>query len=322
MVIDDIEARRIDIAVGNLENGALVRGVAPGLHGSRGYDLRKLLDLFEPVRDRPPAVIGLCEGKEWSFHGGDVGNAAVNMLARFLGRSYVIEFGHVDRGPAGPVVIYDPDVVRVDVFADHGGVGVWNDSINLVKFHLADDPSARLWFKIDHWDYVDGDRRLAEAKRINALAAADVPVVFGGDLNCTASGSHLPQRRWDDLPMHARVHKAWQPDGPGTSWVADTRPLDYLIGTYVEQEGQRVDGIGFHAACEIAHRAGVDPGRAFRPTLNRGVDHDTGEIVNDWALLNERAAPLMIPDSYAVHLHDGDGEPPSDHGLITLALAL
>lgn len=322
-----VGAHRVDIALGNLESGGLERGFAPGLHGSRGYNIDRLLRLFEPLRATPPALIGLCEGKEWTFWGDDAGNAHVNALARFMGRPYVIEYGHLDRGPSGPVTIYDPTVLRIDVFNRHDGVGVWTDNVNLAKFHLAADEAAKLWFKGEHLDYIDGDRRLATAKRNNALSDVAVPVVLWGDLNSTASGPHLPQRDWEALPMHKRVHKAWQPGGPGTPWVADTRAVDHLIGTWTDgtrgEPGRRVDGLNFHAACELAHFLhGMDPERAFKPTVNQDPRHSTGEFINDWALLNNAAAPLLIPDTYTVHLHDGAGPPPSDHGLITLSLAL
>jgi endonuclease/exonuclease/phosphatase family metal-dependent hydrolase len=310
--VNDI--RRIDIAVANFRNGGMRRGIAPDLSASRGYDLHRLTRLFAPARPRPPAVIALCEPKEWDSHGKAVGLAAANALAVALGRPYVVEFGHLDRGPAGPAVLYDPTTLRLDYFGDTHPT-VWADSRNLARFHHVQDPTAKLLVKVVHWDHSDGDLRLSQAKRDSTLAESPEPTVLAGDLNSTASGPHLPQRDWGLLPPARRGQKSMVVDGVR---VADTRAVDHLIGSWTP--GGRRSGVGFHAACEVAHfRDGMPAARAFAPTLAPGVDAPAEPIVNDWALLNAAAVSLLVPDSYAVHASNGDA---SDHELITFSLAL
>jgi hypothetical protein len=228
-----------------------------------------------------PAVVVQCEGRSYADLGGEGLHGAAAALSEALGVRYVGLLGHLDRGPIAPAVFYDPDTLTVRSWVGHGSHGVFDDWRN-VGWFTVNATGGRLGVIAQHWDSTCGDRRLFEAKQVGRFGSCPDPVLLYGDLNASASGPLLPQRRWLDAEPKFRHHEGVVVGG---QVVADTRAVDYLIGAYDEHCGQRRDGMGFHAVCEQAHATGTPPELAYAPTVNRDVDPN-GPVIKDWLLAN------------------------------------
>lgn len=309
----------INIALFNFEHGGLRRpGVEDsGLRHASGYAFDGLINAFA---DDPlgPDILVLNEAKGYADGDGGIGQTAVNLLAEHFHRVYEIRVAPSDRGPFGPAVIYDPILFRLD------GFGGWHQTVQnkrgVASFSLRAKREVRFRVAPQHFDFADGDRRLAEARLIQYLADPAIPTLVAGDLNSIASGPHMRQRDWMLVPEWKRSHKAWQPGGPGTEWVADTRAVDALIGAWVDDRPPGVPGVreirrsgGFRALNEVALVQGMALHDAMRATTNV----DDGLII-DWLLVNEPWFDALVPGSYRVHVPRSD--PPSDHRLVTATL--
>lgn len=309
----------VDLAYLNYRNGGLMK---PG----GGYDFEPLRQAVSPLRDRPPLVMAFCEGKRWLANGSTGMNLACAMLDDTLGRPYVGLPGWHWRGDYGPAIAWDAQVLRLiswtgvehETNAAHGR--------NVARFAVRGKPGQQFKVMIRHYSFDSGTERMAEAERDAPFAGDDDPTALVGDLNSSASGDHLPQRDWSKVPMAKRRHKAMLVNG---RWVADTRALDILIGEQVAVPAEqsfilnRSNGAGFAALAELACAAGMPREQAFVPTTNRGVDSGGGLII-DWMLANPALANLFVPDSYAVHMPDGEYPStwPLDHRLITARFSL
>lgn len=291
----------IDVAYLNYRNG--------GLRGDGKYEFDSLRQAVAPLVGRAPAVFPLCEGKRWLHKGSTGMNAACAALDDALGRPYVGQAGWHRRGEYGPAIVWDPQVLRLVTWsgADHASNALHDR--NIAEFAVRGAPGKRLKLKAVHYPFDSGTERIAEAEQDADRAGDDVPFALVGDLNATASGAFLPQRNWEQVPLHKRRHKAVLVDG---KWISDTRALDILIGahdgTLVDDEHRvitRVNGAGFKALAELAFCAGMDSKQAFRPTTNTGVDTG-GALIIDWWLANPALAELFDPTSYEVHVPTGD----------------
>ncbi|WP_416901284.1 hypothetical protein [Micromonospora echinospora] len=299
----------IPIALFNFENG--------GLHDGR-RNLHLLVDAFHDV-DAPPAVIMLCEAKQWHENAHRPLHQAAELLSDRFGTPYVGVLGHDTRGPIPPAILYDPTVLALRCWHDPAEQHVFADKRNIAIFAIRDtgDHDTRAVFAaaVAHWDAHCGTRRRQQAALLDRYGTTDMPVIVGGDLNSTASGAHLPQRDWAAAGYRARARKARRhPDG---TWAADTDAVDHLIGRWNPDTHRRVDGCGFHAIAEIARMA--NPHTPLLPTVNDGINAG-GSLLIDWLLANTAMRPHVDPDSYRVHV-PAQRPYPSDHRLVTAALS-
>ncbi|MGI5214907.1 hypothetical protein [Plantactinospora sp. CA-290183] len=304
----------IDVALINYQDG--------GLRKDGGYDFRPLQRAFA-VAPAPPALILFCEAKKYADEAGVPMYGAAEALSDELGVPYSVDLGWMQRGPMPPAVFWNPNVLTLRRWWRPGATGAYLDQVNVAKFAVVDSGAtaaerAEFLAFVHHLSNVSGDDRLEEARRIGRYGSMQqLPVIGGGDFNSTASGKHLPQRRWEEAPFPSRRHKGML--GPDGKWGPDTRAMDYLIGWWDKETGQRKDGAGLHAVAELAWRD--DPSKLIVPTVNEGVDPG-GELLIDYLLVNDAMLPSVIPGSYQVHIPDPSAPYPSDHRLVTMQLDL
>nr|MDT0658736.1 hypothetical protein [Micromonospora sp. DSM 115978] len=305
---------RIDVALFNYEKG--------GLTADGRYEFAPLQHAFADVAEAP-ALILFCEAKNYRDNAGAAKYAAAEALSDELGVPYIVELGSMQRGPLPPAIFYDPTTLVLRRWWQADDPGAYQDQRNVARFAIRDSGRVRGERKefmtfVHHFEPLSGDVRLEEARRVSRYGSTQpLPVIGGGDLNATASGSHLPQRDWMAATVNQRTHKgALRPDG---AWGPDTRALDYLIGDWDERTQQRKNGCGLHAVAEMAWQA--DPTQPILPTVNPDVDAGGGLLI-DWLLANDAMAPHVLPDTYRVHVPEPGHQPPSDHRLVTVAIEL
>ncbi|WP_431884890.1 hypothetical protein [Micromonospora wenchangensis] len=300
---------RISIALFNFENG--------GLRGGHHY-LKPLVDAFREVTT-PPALILLCEAKQWQANGNQPLHQAAELLADRFATPYVGVLGHDPRGPMPPAILYDPTLLTLRSWYDPADRNAFDDKRNVAHFAVrssGEHPDSRTEFLafVAHWDVHCGIRRRQQAALLDRYGDAPLPVIGGGDLNATASGPHLPQRDWTIANYRARRQKGQRmPDG---TWVADTDAVDHLVGRWNPHARTRTDGCGFHSVAELAWQA--DPAAALLPTVNDDVDAGGGLLI-DWLLVNSAMLAHVIPHTYRVHVPLCRPYP-SDHRLVTADL--
>ncbi|ROO63046.1 hypothetical protein EDC02_5057 [Micromonospora sp. Llam0] len=305
---------RIDIALFNFQDG--------GWTPDGGPDFAPLQQAFADVT-AAPALILLCEAKRYSDNAGAAKYAAAEALSDQLGVPYVAELGWMPRGPMPPAIFYNPNLLALRRWWNQDDPAAFDDQRNVARFALRDSGAVRdhrrefLAF-VHHFAPLSGDARLEEARRVSRYGSTEpLPVIGGGDLNGTASGSHFPERDWMAATPNQRTHKGMlRPDG---TWGPDTRALDHLIGEWDDITGQRTNGCGLHALAEMAWR--TDPNQPILPTVNPDIDPGGGLLI-DWLLANDAMTPHVLPDTYRVHLPDPGQRPPSDHRLVTAAIDL
>jgi endonuclease/exonuclease/phosphatase family metal-dependent hydrolase len=294
----------IPVALFNFEGG----GLQPD--GTFAHD--KLCRAFEHV-DRVPALVAICEAKEWGRDGNRGLLAATQALGRLVDRPYVGQLGWRERGPIEPALLYDPTVLAPITWYNDNGYPTHDDKRGLVEFTVR-GTDVRLGVLVEHWDPRSGATRLRQAERIDRYGKHRLPMLVMGDLNSTASGPSYPKRDWAVADYRARHQKARELDG-GT-WVDQTEAVDHLIGAWSDDHGERLGGCGFHAATDLAWLGGTPHHRAYEPTVNRGIDEGGGQII-DFILTN--APESLVPMTYKVHVPPGDNRAdlPSDHRLVT-----
>jgi len=294
------------------------------------YDFSPLRRVFADVAT-PPAILAVNEAKDWGLHGKRGLRLAVAELRRIFDVPYVGEVGVSPRGPAAPALVYDPCQVHVDFWGDPSrtldqdgcprcdpprpalvydprrvhldvwgerGLTVAHDKHNLALCHTVDgQPFAVL---VDHWSPFDGNDRLARAKIITTYGLWDQPLLLAGDLNGTASGPHWPTRDWLACPYQLRHAKGVQ--AADSSWSADTRAVDQLIGRWNPGIRRRDEGAGFHAVPELALAQGMADAEAMCPTSDVG-EYRGGELVIDLMLLNQAWVDGggLVPGTFRVH---------------------
>lgn len=316
----------VRVAYLNYREGGLNNGV---------FEFAPLAAAFQPLRGNAPDVIALCEGKRWAHHGGAGIHGACAALDDLLDVPYQGEPGWHWRGDYGPAIVWNPITMRMDRWtgADHESNAAHDR--NIARFRLRREPGKRLNVLVRHYAYDSGLERIMEAERDTSYARDDVPTLLVGDLNSTASGPHVPQRDWRQVPPWKLRHKSrrnWR----GRS-VNDTRSLDILIGRHrrhfwatlpLHLSGRenraihRVHGAGFSALAELAYASGIAAEEAFRGTDNSRDGH--ASMMIDWMLANRPLAERFVPDSYRVHLPAGKYPDTwwSDHRLQTATFRL
>ncbi|MBF9132726.1 hypothetical protein I0C86_27775 [Plantactinospora sp. S1510] len=282
-----------------------------GLQPDGTFALDKLCRAFEHVH-RVPALVALCEAKEWGRDGNRGLLSATAALGRQLDRPYVGHLGWRERGPIEPALLYDPTVLDLTSWYNDNGYPTHDDKRGLAEFRVR-ATGVQFGVLVEHWDPRSGASRLRQAERIDRYGRHRLPVLVMGDLNSTASGPSYPRRDWDLAGYRARHQKARRrEDG---IWVDQTEAVDHLIGAWSEEHGERVDGCGFHAASDLAWLTGTPNHQAYRPTTNR-EDAAGGNQIIDFILTTDPDS--LVPMTYQVHPPSGldraDGW--SDHNLI------
>ena len=287
-----------------------------GGHHNGTFDMRPLRQAFGAL-DVPPAVILFCEGKYYRRDQYRGLRLAEQALTEQFGAPYFGLLGSCQRGPIPPAIFYRQDLVSSLRWPgdDPQDLDVFDDQRNFGRFQvIATGAEFGAW--VEHFHPRNGATRLDEARRIDRYGRDPLPIIGGGDLNCTASGPHFPQRDWQAANHHIRTHKGRRVDDgtPEGRWVADTDALDHLIGRWAETGRQ--EGAGYHAVAELAWWA--DPGSVIKPSI---IDKpgEGGPDLIDYLLVNEAMRPHVIASSYRVHVPSG---PPfaSDHHLVTVEI--
>jgi hypothetical protein len=292
----------IAVALFNFERG--------GMRADASYDFDKLRTAFASVdNDNPPALIMLCEAHNYHKDGETPLYEAARALSDQLVSLYVPKLGYCDRGPFPPAIFYDP--TRLDLMSWQGR-SVYNDQHNVARLKVR-EPDTEFLAIVRHWDPHSRTQRLIEAGLVDRYAKDERPVIFGGDLNCTASGEHLPQPDWMAADYRARSHKAIEVTQD--VWLPATDAIDHLIGRWDGQ--RRTGGCGFHAIAEMAWKLGVE--EAMLPTTNTGINAE-GQLLIDYLLTNNAMAKHVDATTYRVHIPDPNEVPPSDHRLVTCTL--
>ncbi|MEV4515168.1 hypothetical protein AB0K00_40195 [Dactylosporangium sp. NPDC049525] len=270
--------------------------------------------------DTPPALILLCEAKYYRRDQYRGLRLAEQALSRQLGVAYFGLLGTLSRGPIPPAIFYNADLLGKVHWPGDEDPDVFDDQRNFGRF-LVNATGAEFGAWVAHFDPYHGCTRLREAKLLGRHGTSDLPVIGGGDLNCTASGPHFPQRDWQHANHDIRQHKGIQIGDTGSTgrgWQANTAPLDYLIGAWDPAGRCRSGGAGYHALAELAWLA--DPTTILQPSI---VDKpgEGGPDLIDYLLVNEAMRPYVIPGSYRVHV-PAESPAPSDHHVVIGAIDL
>lgn len=296
----------LPVAYANIEKGGLhLPGGAPAVLEALLVDV-----------PAPPALLVVCEGRGWDGHTDTITGWLDHRWG--AGPRYKLLIGHLDRADLPPVLAYDTarmDLLRWDSPDSTRSRDCWNRA--RFDTDLLDAPLTVL---PQHWHPWDRAARVSAAHIASGLLGGERYAMVVGDLNSKGSGPMYPEPDWTARSAYERHHKAWQPAGPGTAWVAHTDPVDHFIGTWDPATGARLGGLGWHSAAVTDwHQRGARLDTPMVQTTNAGVDRGGGTVIDD-ALLSPALAPLLVPGSYRVHLPALDLPRVSDHRLLTFAL--
>ncbi|MEV7628784.1 hypothetical protein [Actinoplanes sp. NPDC089786] len=287
------------------------------------FDMGPLKQAFA-VLDTPPALILFCEGKLYRRHQYHGLRLAEQAFTEQFGTPYYGLLGTMTRGPMPPAIFYNTNVLTCLHWpGDDPHEHVFDGQRNLGRFRTKDGREFGAW--VDHLDPWHGCDRLHAAKLRGPHGTSSLPFIGGGDLNCSASGPHLPQRDWTTAHYAFRrykgTHDGFDTDsrtlhGPVRS---NTAPMDFLIGAWDHTTGQRTEGAGYHAIAELAWQH--QPRTTIQPSVI-GKPHEGGTELIDWLLANDAMLPYVDPASYQVHTPAAGHPVPSDHYLITAVINL
>lgn len=295
---------RVGCTLLNYDNGGLRDGL---------YDFGPAVDAITATPKFCDLIV-LNEAKEYGWRGMAGLLDMAHALSEAAGKPLEPLLGTCARGEFGPAVFYDATMLGVRRFYGYGVPFVPTDKRNWIEmYHRA--TSAVFGVLPVHWDYQDGDCRLADAKLISWIGGLPYPALVAGDLNCTASGSHKPQRDFSQVSESKQYHKAHRLS-KRDELVADTRAVDELLGWWDETTSARRGGTGFHDCAEIAAFIYGEPD-TFLPTVNIGTDKGGGLQI-DHLLLNTAGRDLLVPGSFTIEVPVDT--PPSTHRVLRGAL--
>lgn len=287
----------ITVANFNYENG--------GLRGGRFT--------FEPLRKTfsdcgPVDLVTFQEAKNYADKGGELAYLAAQALRSALHQPYVISLGYSE-GPTPPAIIYNSQTL---ILRQHyQAAGEHRDKLNLARFIVApvkgSESWAEFWTFSHHWSPRSPTQRRDAAADLSAWGSRqDLPIIGGGDWNCSPSGPHMPQVEWEQVPFPSRRFKAHKL--PNGTWAPITEPMDMLVGRWAG--GQRVEGGGFNLVAEAEWRR---TGKPIIPTTNPDCYPGEG-LLNDAIIANDLAMACYAPGSYTVAAPT-ERPFPSDHRL-------
>jgi endonuclease/exonuclease/phosphatase family metal-dependent hydrolase len=310
----------LEIAYFNFEHGG--RSQAQDRYYSTGTlpDFTSLVQVAGD-QDRWPHILVMGEGDRYGDAGGEGMWEAAAAMRAAGGRAYVPLLGSLPRdwGPYAPVIFVDAQSIVIRRWHDPRQPDFAARFRNLL---IASLPGRDDHFRVlaTHGDLHDGDARLADAKAFRRFANPDLPTVIAGDWNSVPSGplwedpDLASPQRCAEIETWRVMHRAlWQQglrqDGP---YWPDTRALDYLIGYW--DGGQRVGGIGFYDAAELAK----DDTPTQPPAPGGGWQRRTIDRI----LVNEPGKDAIVSGSYHVHQPPDPGEPGSDHYRVSITVRI
>ncbi|HET6288796.1 MAG TPA: hypothetical protein VFG15_18865 [Amycolatopsis sp.] len=291
------------------------------------YNMDRLVELLGADGRTPDAgVIG--EANFWRFFGGrGTGLAEVALNSTFRDRSYVILPGSLPRewGEIPPALIYDANRVHKHTWDSGHEPGFLERNRNRALLSPRDSPDQE-FFLFGFHGHPDGDQRVHDVERFRPYGAwAMPPTVVLGDWFGHPSGPKFEpptySEHFDELGQYAP--RMLFPDGipvPG-DFPFDTRALDFLCGRWRRgrrdwrrawlrrKPGGRVGGVGFSHMAELADD--------YTPT-NFPAPNGRPTTQIDAAVLNPRAAAMLVPGS--VHIHE-PARQINSHKRISLTLA-
>ncbi|SEP53963.1 hypothetical protein [Amycolatopsis saalfeldensis] len=306
----------IDLAYFNFEHGGLIGGGARG--GGSGYDFTGLVRVMGED-DRWPNLFVMGEGDRYEFNGGQGKWGAVAAMRAAGGRPYVPLPCELPRqwGPFAPVIFYDAQTVVVSRFYDHRAPDFAARNSNLVTIRPVTGGD-ELYVTTTHGDLNDPALRESDAKAMRWLANPTVLSAILADWNEVLSGPHHEPQDLD-APHYDKPHQILYRlrrglDGrPVEPRRLETRAMDYLCGWWDEQRDERVGGVGFHDAAELA---GIYTGTNLPKPSGRQctqIDH---------ILLNTPLAARVVPGSTRIHEPLDPAKPDSDHKRISVTVDL
>ncbi|MFK0249601.1 hypothetical protein ACIQUM_33295 [Amycolatopsis azurea] len=275
------------------------------------YDMDTLVELLG-ADDRTPDAGVIGEGNFWRHFGErGIGEAEVALNTAYRHRSYVICPGSLpdDWGEIGPALIYDAGTVhKHDWHGDPRNAGFLARNRNRARLSPRDTPDQEL-FLFGFHGHPDGDLRMRDVKHFRPYGTRSAtPTVVLGDWFGHPSGPEFEPdsyaEHFDELAHYAP--RVLYPDGipmPG-DYPFDTRALDYLCGRWLRgrrdwrtawrrrKPGRRVGGVGFSHVGELCGD--------YTPT-NFPAPNGRPPTQIDAAVLNPRAAAMLVPGSMLVH---------------------
>ncbi|WP_215545107.1 hypothetical protein [Amycolatopsis sp. CA-230715] len=274
------------------------------------YCMDGLVDLVG-ANNRWPDLGMIGEANFWRFFGNSGRCAAqIALNAAAPHRNYVIEIGSLpgEWGDIGPALLYDASKVHVHEW--HGGheSGFLGRNRNRAVVSPRGAPELKMDLFGTH-GHPNGDLRRQDVERFRPYGTrAARPAAVLADWFSHPSGPMFAPDSYaayfDELAHYApRMHF---PDGipvPGEH-PFDTRALDYLCGRWMmgrrdwrrrwlrRAPGRRVGGVGFQHVGELdgVYTATNFPAPNGRPPTQI-----------DGAVLNPRAAAMLVPGSVQVH---------------------
>jgi endonuclease/exonuclease/phosphatase family metal-dependent hydrolase len=312
----------LEIAYFNYEHGGLLD--AQDRFYSTGHS-RDFTGLVRVAGDqgRWPHILVMGEGDRYGDAGGEGMYGAAAAMRAAGGPAYVPLLGSLPRewGPHAPVIFVDAQSVVIRRWHDPRQPDFAARFRNLL---IASLPGRSECFRIvaTHGDLHDGDARLADAKAFRRFANPDAGCLIAGDWNSVPSGPlwadpdlASPQRCAQTETWRVMNRAYWQ-HGPGQGgpYRPDTRALDYLIGYWEAERGERIGGIGFYDAADLAR----DNTPTQPPTPAGGWQRRTIDRI----LVNQLWKDAIVPGSYHVHQPADPSHPDSDHLRVSITVRI
>jgi endonuclease/exonuclease/phosphatase family metal-dependent hydrolase len=312
----------IEFAYWNYEHGGLIDGDDHFFSSGRGYRFDSLVRVAGDG-GRWPHILVMGEGDRYEMAGGEGMWEAATAMRAAGGRPYVPLACELPReGLYAPVIFVDPQAVVIRRFFDPRLPDHAARYSNLLVATLPGRPwNEKFQVKTGHGALDGGDSRLADAMRLRRLADPSIPTLVAMDWNSVPSGP-----LWEDTALASPEN--W---GVGTAWrlahrvmwniqrglqwplEADTRALDYLIGVWDPQTGQRTGGVGFYDVAELAR----DPTPTQAPSPE-GYPRRTIDRI----LVNAAWKDKIVTGSYEVHQPADPEHPDSDHLRVSVTIRI
>ncbi|RJQ66212.1 hypothetical protein D5S17_35915 [Pseudonocardiaceae bacterium YIM PH 21723] len=271
---------------------------------------------------RRPDIFFLQEAVRWIDDGGEVLRRTTGRLSELLpGRAQYLPFvGHREKSPH-PTIIY----VRSDVVDP---LRWWCPRLepttgeNYENILRADIGGRKIDLKSVHAKgLLGGSHRMAQATVLQQIA--NRPLIIGGDFNGTPSGPRFRRRDPRDVEKHTphKLSQEFDYDWDKHRWFADTRPMDLLLGPWIEQAQRRAEWGRYLCANELELDGRGQPVERLTSTVNP-QPHDGGAPTIDFILFSKALRATVVPGSVEVQIPDPGKKAPSDHRPVRCALEL
>ncbi|MEU0513383.1 hypothetical protein [Amycolatopsis sp. NPDC006125] len=306
-------------------NATLINFKEGGRQPHGRFDMRPCVEVVAADAQFCDLVV-VCEGNRYAFDGGMGKHALANALAAATGRPLAAELGSLPRGEFGPVVLYDPGVVRIETFFGYGLPRHAEDKRNWMQARHAGSGHVFGLLPI-HFHHLPAFR-MTQAQEVSFIGDLRFPVFLLGDTNVAADGGKttMPNGRprqatdYSKVPASKRYHDGrWQPGQRPKDVSDDTAPLDFLLGWWDNETQSRVNGREIVDLAEVAaYRYGEHD--ALTPTVLPRVEGATAAR-KDLVMANRAGADCLVPGTFRV---EPFRHPPTvmDHAAIRFSLDL